>query len=136
MELVEEMSAMWGLIALRPGLIRMMLQKSNTQIWARDLRYTMFRDLKRELNADFIVTAHHRDDQVETILQKYLRGSGPGAWSGMSLLDGDLFRPLLMYLQRRESWICRNQHVPFRDDQTNQTSKYARNLIRNDLARA
>lgn len=134
MELVEEVSAMWGFDCITARFDPDEARESNTQLWARDRRYTMFRDLKRELDADYIVTAHHRDDQIETILQKILRGSGPGAWSGMGIVDSDLFRPLLDVTKEEILEFAENQHVPFRDDRTNQTSAYARNLIRNDLA--
>jgi len=134
MELVEEVSAMWGFDCITARFDPDEARESNTQLWARDLRYNMFRDLKRELNAGYIVTAHHRDDQVETILQKILRGSGPGAWSGMSTMDGDLFRPLLDVTKEEILAFAEAHHVPFRDDLTNETPVYARNLIRNDLA--
>lgn len=134
MELVEEMSAMWGFDCITAQFEPAETNESNTQIWARDLRYTMFRDLKQDLKADFIMTAHHREDQIETILQKILRGSGPGAWSGMSVLDGDLFRPLLDVSKEEIMAFAEDRHVPFRNDQTNKTSAYARNLIRNELA--
>ena len=134
MRLVEEVASMWGFECITAQFDSTQSNVSNTQIWARDLRYTMFRDLKRELEADYIITAHHQDDQVETILLKVLRGAGPGAWSGMSVVEGDLFRPLLNVEREQIVEFAKNQHVPFRDDATNELSVYARNFIRNDLA--
>jgi len=134
MQLVKKISALWGFQCITARFDPTEAEESNTQIWTRDLRYTMFRDLKRELNSDFIVTAHHREDQIETIVQKILRGAGPGAWSGMNLIDRDLFRPLLEISKEEIIAFAKSQHVPFRDDQTNKTSKYARNFIRNDLS--
>ena len=134
MKLVEEMSSMWGFDCITARFDPAEADESNTQIWARDLRYSMFRDLKRELDADFIFTAHHKEDQIETILQKILRGSGMAAWSGMSVSDGDLIRPLLSASKKQIRDFAKSQHIPFREDETNQTSKYARNLIRNELA--
>lgn len=133
MDLVEEMSAMWGFECVTARFDPADSEESNTQIWARNLRYTMFRDLRQEIHADFIVTAHHQEDQVETILQKILRGAGPAAWSGMSIREGDLFRPLLNVSKENIRDFAQSQHVPYRDDQTNQESGYARNLIRNEL---
>ncbi|WP_340106113.1 tRNA lysidine(34) synthetase TilS [Rhodohalobacter sp. 8-1] len=134
MELVEEISAMWGFDCITARFDPVKVEESNTQLWARDLRYTMFRDLKHELDAGFIITAHHRDDQVETILQKILRGAAPGAWSGMSIVDDELFRPLLDVTKKEILEFAKAQHVPFRKDRTNQTSAYARNLIRNEVS--
>jgi len=133
MKLVEEMSAMWGFECITARFNPSDSKESNTQIWARNLRYTMFRDLRQEVSADFIVTAHHQEDQVETILQKILRGAGPAAWSGMSIRDGDLIRPLLNVSKKEIRDFAQTQHVPYRDDQSNQESGYARNLIRNEL---
>lgn len=133
MKLVEEMSAMWGFECITARFNRADYKEYNTQLWARNLRYTMFRDLRQEFRADFIVTAHHQEDQVETILQKILRGAGPAAWSGMSIRDGDLFRPLLNVSKKEIRDFAQTHHVPYRDDQTNQESGYARNLIRNEL---
>lgn len=133
MELVEEISAMWGFDCITARFDPEEAEETNTQLWARNLRYNMFRDLKRELDADYIITAHHKDDQIETILQKVLRGAGPGAWSGMSIVDSDLFRPLLDVTKEEIVAFAKAQHIPFREDRTNQTSAYARNLIRNEV---
>lgn len=134
MELVEEISAMWDFNCITARFDPDKAEESNTQLWARNLRYTMFRDLKHELNADLILTAHHRDDQVETILQKILRGAGISSWDGMQIVDDDLFRPLLSVSKKEIIEFAESQHIPFREDQTNETSNYARNLIRNELA--
>ena len=112
MKLVEEMSAMWGFDCITARFDPAVSKESNTQIWARNLRYTMFRDLQKEVSADFIVTAHHQEDQVETILQKILRGAGPAAWSGMSIRDGDLIRPLLNVSKKEIRDFAQTQHVP------------------------
>jgi tRNA(Ile)-lysidine synthase len=134
MGLVEEMSAIWGFDCITARFNPEGAQESNTQLWARNIRYTMFHDLKREMDAGYIMTAHHREDQIETILQKIMRGAGPGAWSGMSILDGDLFRPLLEIPKDELTAFAKAQHVPYRNDRTNETSVYARNLIRNEIS--
>lgn len=110
------------------------MKNGNTQKLAREKRYQVFEDLKRELEADLIVTAHHRDDQVETIFQKIIRGSGLRAWSGMKVLDGDLFRPLLNVGKGEIRDFARAENIPFREDKTNRESDYARNFIRNRWA--
>ncbi|MCC5913752.1 MAG: tRNA lysidine(34) synthetase TilS [Balneolaceae bacterium] len=110
------------------------LKNGNTQKLAREKRYQVFEDLKRELQADLIVTAHHRDDQVETIFQKIIRGSGLRTWSGMEVLDGDLFRPLLNVSKEEILDFARKENIPYREDMTNRESDYARNFIRNEWA--
>lgn len=132
-EMVEEVSSMWGMDCVSVRLDADEAKGRNFQAWARECRYQVFRDLKRELNADFIATAHHQDDQVETIFQKILRGSGPISWQGMAVVAGDLFRPLLGVPKEEIREFAANQHVPFRADESNFTSDYARNFMRHEL---
>jgi len=132
-QLVEEVCSMWGIDCVSVRLDADEAKGRNFQAWARERRYRVFRDLKRELNADFIATAHHQDDQVETIFQKILRGSGPISWQGMAVVDGDLFRPLLGVRKEEIRKFAKEQHVPFREDESNFSSDYARNFLRREL---
>ncbi|MDZ7808690.1 MAG: tRNA lysidine(34) synthetase TilS [Gracilimonas sp.] len=97
-------------------------------------RYQFFRDFKKNYNAAAIITAHHKDDQVETILQKILRGSAPTAWQGMNVWDGELLRPLLPFDKDQILDFCESEAVPFRLDASNEESNYARNFIRNEFS--
>ncbi len=131
-ELVEEMCMMWGLDCITLKLNPEEAEGKNFQGWARDRRYQIFRDIKRETGADYIVTAHHRDDQLETIFQKILRGSGFSSWKGMQILEGDIFRPLLSVQKDEIIEFVSENHVPYREDKSNKSSKYARNFLRNE----
>ena len=133
-ELVEGFCTEWDFECCSFKLDSSATKGENFQSWARNERYRIFRELKKEFNADAIVTAHHQDDQVETILQKLFRGSGPAAWQGMSAWDGELFRPLLSFSKQEILNYCENNNVPFRNDESNNESKYARNFIRNELS--
>lgn len=133
-ELVEEVSAMWRFDCVTARFDPSEAEEQNTQAWARHKRYQVFRDIKREADADFILTAHHQSDQIETILQKLFRGAGMSAWNGMELRDGDLVRPLLNVRREQIVKFAREQHVPYREDETNRTEEYARNFIRHTLA--
>ena len=62
---------------------------------ARDLRYKALRDVKEKEHYDVIATAHHADDQAETVLFHFLRGSGAKGLSGISPKRDDLIRPFL-----------------------------------------
>lgn len=134
MELVEQVSAMWGFECVSALFDPEEADLKNTQLWARQKRYRMFRDLKKETDADFILTAHHQGDQVETILQKIFRGSSMPTWKGMSVIDREIFRPLLSVTRSQIQEFAEEHHVPFREDHTNAESSYARNLIRNELS--
>ncbi len=131
-ELVEGMSTQWG-IDCYSVKIENKQNEGNFQSWARAERYRIFKELKDINNLNCIATAHHQSDQIETILQKVLRGSGVEAWEGMSVWDGELFRPFLPFSKTEILSYCEENSIPFRDDKSNLESKYARNFIRNQL---
>lgn len=129
-ELVEQMSAEFGFDCASFRVEYDPEKDGNLQAWARDQRYSIFRDLKDEIQAEAIVTAHHQDDQVETILQKLFRASAPENWIGMNELEEDVFRPLLTASKEDIRFFVEKYAVPYRDDSSNKESKYARNFIR------
>lgn len=133
-ELVEQMSFEWGFECSSITLNPKDAEGQNFQDWARNQRYQFFRDLKSEAGADAIATAHHQNDQVETILQKIFRGSSPTAWQGMNVWDGELFRPLLPFSKEDILTFCEAEAVPFRVDESNAETDFARNFLRNELA--
>lgn len=129
-ELVEEIASMWGYECVSMRFDPDAAGK-NFQNWARNRRYQAFRDLKKELNADAIITAHHQDDQLETIIQKIMRGAGLTAWQGMKIWDGELFRPLLELSKAQILKYASENKIPYRLDSSNEESTYARNFLRN-----
>lgn len=104
----------------------------NFQQWARDVRYEAFELKAQQVAADGIATAHHRDDQIETVLQKIFRGSGLASWQSMQVWDGRLFRPLLQTSRDEIEVYCSAHHIPFRTDESNLEADYARNFLRTD----
>lgn len=131
-ELVEEMAFQWGFDCHSLKLDYAEAGGNNFQQWARQERYRVFRRLADEHEADGIALAHHRDDQVETILQKQFRGSGLESWSAMQLWDGELFRPLLPASREQIEDYCEKKAVPYRTDASNLDSDFARNYLRNE----
>jgi tRNA(Ile)-lysidine synthase len=129
-QLVEKICAMWEIecvsVRIEPA------ETKNFQSWARERRYEIFHDLKREFDADFITTAHHLDDQVETILQRILRGAGLSSWSGMKVIEKGLYRPLLEVSKSDILKFVQNFNVPYRIDNSNEESTYARNFLRHN----
>jgi tRNA(Ile)-lysidine synthase len=134
-ELVEQMAFAWGFECCSIRLDPEEAKGENFQDWARKQRYNFFRNLREDAKAEAIVTAHHQDDQIETILQKIFRGSSPTTWQGMKEWDGELFRPLLSFDKQDILHFCEAEAVPFRTDKSNESSEYARNFIRHELAR-
>jgi tRNA(Ile)-lysidine synthase len=100
---------------------------------AREIRYQWFNELQREHHIQFLLTAHHLNDQIETILFQYLRG---GMWSslrGMLPLNDRIFRPLLTF-QRKELIAFAEEHkLEWREDSSNQTDDYQRNYLRHQV---
>lgn len=106
------------------------LRKENLEAVARDERYEFFRELKKKRKAKYIVTAHQADDQVETVLFNMARGCGLDGISGMSVIDGDIFRPLLNFTKQEILDYAKSHQLKFRIDRTNQDPSYRRNLLR------
>lgn len=97
---------------------------------ARKLRYKALYETASGFGADYVVTAHHRDDQAETVLLKLLRGAGPDGLSAMRTREGRLLRPLLGFTRGELEEYCRLRGIEFCLDSTNDDLSYTRNRIR------
>lgn len=109
------------------------LKHGNLQQNARFKRYDWFDALLKENNFDFLLTAHHADDQAETILFHFLRGSGPAGLSGMQEMQNSIVRPLLLFRKAEIEEYAHSQNLNWRVDRTNLRSDYTRNQLRNEL---
>ena len=107
--------------------------KLSTEEAARKLRYTALEEKAQELNADFILTAHHSDDQAETVLLKLLRGAGTEGLSGMQVRSGKILRPLLHLTREHLENYCALQNINYCYDSSNDDLHYTRNKIRREL---
>lgn len=108
-------------------------QGVSIQMAARDLRYNWFEELRSEKGLDFIATAHHADDLVESVLINLSRGTGIKGLQGIKALNAHLIRPLL-FTDREvlEFWVNR-QGISYREDSSNASTKYSRNKIRHHV---
>ncbi|MEG0807526.1 MAG: tRNA lysidine(34) synthetase TilS [Alistipes sp.] len=97
---------------------------------ARRLRYAWFEELSREQHYPIIAVAHHADDSIETFFINLLRGTGLRGLTGISTQIGKIIRPL-MFASRKEilEYAVAN-HISFREDSSNRSTKYLRNKIR------
>jgi tRNA(Ile)-lysidine synthase len=105
----------------------------NLQNAARIIRYEFFQNIAEGEQISFIATAHHSDDQLETVLMNFLRGSGIKGLSGMKFQDGKLIRPLLNSSSADLRNYLQEKKVSWRDDSSNNTDDYLRNRIRRHL---
>lgn len=101
---------------------------------ARRLRYAWFEEILCSEHLDYICTAHHRDDQVETVLLNLVRGTGLAGLRGMKPIQGRVYRPLLNLMGREQiHTYLQERQQPWVEDSTNAETLYQRNLIRHEL---
>jgi tRNA(Ile)-lysidine synthase len=105
--------------------------KFGIQEGARNLRYEWFNELKDLYSFDYIVTAHHLDDQIETYLINSMRGSGLNGLLGITEKTDSLLRPLLKILKNEILVYANSNKIDFREDTSNSKNNYFRNMIRN-----
>jgi tRNA(Ile)-lysidine synthase len=109
-------------------------KKVSTQVAARDLRYEWFRMLAfDEKKADLIVTAHHADDNIETVTMNFFRGTGLKGLIGMDAEYLKVFRPLLHFRKHEIVEYAKQNNLHFVEDSSNASNKYTRNYFRNEL---
>ena len=108
-------------------------ETSGLQEKARNWRRAEALKLREEIRADSILTAHHAEDQLETWLLKWLRGAHLSGLQGMSRSDPPFIRPLLDFRKEVLSVFLKENGFEWREDASNQDSKYMRNRVRNEL---
>jgi tRNA(Ile)-lysidine synthase len=100
---------------------------------ARDLRYDFLFRLRETTGARCIATAHHADDNAETILLHLFRGAGVQGMSGIPAVRDGIIRPLLFAQREEIEEYARNEHIPFRTDSSNAKDGYTRNAVRHHV---
>ena len=108
-------------------------QKSGKSIEmvARELRYQWFEEIGE--NYDYIVTAHHANDNTETVLMNLLRGTGLRGMCGIPQKNGKIIRPLLRFSNSVIERYVREQEIDFCIDSSNLTDEFLRNKIRHHI---
>lgn len=113
-------------------LVTLALGPGTSETAAREARYRWLRDLARARKA-WLFTAHHRDDQVETVLMRVLKGSGPAGLAGIAPVSGRLVRPLLPFGREEiRGWIA-SRGVKGWEDPANHDPKHLRSWLRTEL---
>lgn len=115
--------------------------KMGIQEAAREIRYAWFDTLLKELSITtgkpaFLLTAHHADDQAETVLMQLFRGTGLHGLTGIPARRNDslsIIRPLLSFTKSQLATYAQANHIQHIEDSSNTKSDYTRNLIRNKL---
>ncbi len=107
--------------------------KKNIEAELRDIRYALFEKLRKELDFDFIVTAHTMNDLAETFLLNLLRGSGTVGLSPFQRSRPRVIRPLLHFTRPEIEAFLKQERIPARIDKSNFSKKFTRNRIRHEL---
>jgi len=97
---------------------------------ARNLRYPWFEEIRRRHHYDWILVAHHLDDQIETFFLNLSRGTGISGLTGIKAVNGKVVRPLLFARRQEIETYAIEQNIDFREDSSNVLLDFQRNKIR------
>ncbi|WP_373330650.1 tRNA lysidine(34) synthetase TilS [Salmonirosea aquatica] len=105
-------------------------RRISIQMAARDLRYAWFKELLDGFGYPYLALAHHADDSIETVLLNLVRGTGLPGMIGIAPVRNRLIRPLLYSSKHEILNFARHQNIPWREDSSNATDHYRRNVLR------
>ena len=129
-ELARRMAAAHGLAY---QCIRLALGSAASETEARLARYEAIERARISVGADFVFLAHHADDQVETVLMRVLRGSGPAGLAGMAPRSGRFVRPLLPFRRAELAEYLVERDIGAWDDPANRETRHLRSWMRGEL---
>ncbi len=107
--------------------------KLSIQLAARKLRYDWFYELLAKEDCDYILTAHHLDDSVETFLINFIRGTGIEGLTGIPTQNEKIIRPLLPFSRQEILDFAHENKIEWGEDSSNASDKYLRNKLRHDV---
>ncbi|MFH1012149.1 MAG: tRNA lysidine(34) synthetase TilS [Candidatus Peregrinibacteria bacterium] len=105
-------------------------KKGNLEANARRIRYKFLESVRKKHQADYIAVAHHRGDQIETILMNLLRGAHLRGLAGMQVQTEKIIRPLLTVTKKEILSFLKREKQDYRTDTSNHDTKYLRNRLR------
>ncbi len=111
-------------------------QKISVQMAARDLRYDWFSELSDSLGYDYILTAHHANDNLETFLINLSRGTGIAGLCGIPAKNGKVIRTLLGFTKDEIVQFANDRNLSWVEDSSNTDTKYLRNKLRLEVVPA
>ncbi len=106
---------------------------TSVQMAARELRYKWFMELAKKNKYNFILTAHHANDNVETLLINLIRGTGINGLKGIPHKQNLIARPLLFATKESILAYAKKNKLKYRDDSSNDEVKYKRNYLRHEI---
>lgn len=106
---------------------------TSVQMAARELRYNWFMELAKKNKYNFILTAHHANDNVETLLINLIRGTGINGLKGIPKKQNLIARPLLFATKESILAFAKKNKLKYREDSSNDEVKYKRNYLRHEI---
>jgi tRNA(Ile)-lysidine synthase len=107
--------------------------KLSVQEAARKLRYDLFSQLQKEHGFSHVLLAHHADDNIETLLMNFFRGTGLKGMTGIPEINSEILRPMLGIRRNEILAFAHANGLSWVEDSSNLSSKYTRNFFRNEL---
>lgn len=108
-------------------------QGKSIQMMARELRYSFFDEISRKHSFDYILTAHHLEDSLETLIINLSRGTGLKGLAGIPSKNGKIIRPLHLSSREEMNAYQKSQNIVWREDKSNTSDNYQRNFIRHHI---
>jgi tRNA(Ile)-lysidine synthase len=110
-------------------------RKSSIQEAARFLRYSWFKELTQKKNLSLVLLAHHANDDIETVIMNFFRGTGLEGLTGMqwNVSESGCLRPLLRFSRREIEDFASENNLIWVEDSSNKSNKYTRNFFRNEI---
>jgi len=108
-------------------------EKLSIQLTARMLRYKWFNILVEDMSLDYLLTAHHADDNLETFIINLSRGTGLDGLTGIPVKNNNIIRPLLPFRRSEIEQYAKDQKLSWREDVSNAQTHYLRNKIRHQV---
>ncbi len=105
--------------------------KKNIQNEARKDRYEFFEELYKKNIFDYLIIAHNKDDFVETIIYRMIKGAGADVYNCLKKKNDYILRPMLDFYRTEIENYAKENNLEYREDASNKKNKYARNKIRN-----
>ena len=105
--------------------------KKNIQNEARKDRYKFFEELYNKNIFDYLIIAHNKDDFVETIIYRMIKGAGADIYNCLKKKNNYILRPMLDFYRTDIENYAKENNLEYREDSSNKKNKYARNKIRN-----
>jgi len=108
--------------------------ENSIELWAREIRYNFFFKTLIKYNLDFLITAHHLNDQLETFIINLSKAAGISGLCGIPNNKNKILRPLLHITKKQIYTFAHCNNIIFGEDCTNNSNDFLRNRIRNNIS--